>query len=532
MSLTPVHNDNLPEENLPTSMNSPPRSTSSLPPGVALDLRSQVSGPSGNLPPTIDPSLPRLPTSMNSVSLPPMTRPSVSLSEDDIEDEDDEDDDEENYDQSILDHEPSLDDVKRHDRYLERKIDYIVRIGSLYMSLNNGFLDRQQVIDWLFRANLYNTTAVLVFRNLSLIMNPMTIVNSDGENFVERFPMYFDVFCVTGPMTCIRTLLSKYRNLSEDQTAFLLGARVMISEERISDLSTIQFRFAMRAWPGEASPMMNASILAEDWITKLHHDTNLPQLVLKRCRDLNRNHQQYFKSAVQASYTSLMKELDHKGQCITLTQAEMREFEEVLPGVFDSALLSCTPEKFGLLRISDDILGYVLGFNIYQHRPSKKNLSDAIDEILRDGVEAYCTRMRAFNERHLRSQGTPCGESDTYVLGNEEDAMLEDVYSYPISDLMPYYTDKHLYIFTRREFKSLVANSENHWTREELPATVVATLRMRRSIAKEFGLPKSDIMSTLIANLLESTTSPPEQKHTCPHGHRQVLNLNQGCASQ
>lgn len=222
-----------------------------------------------------------------------------------------------------------------------------------------------------------------------------------------------------------------------------------------------------------------------------------------------------YKIYEQLAYTLYAEHLPH-----TITKRHVDELAELFPNLIPHDILQLSREAFDIYQEIDPIKqGYLLGFPIHYHIPSKKQIYQALHSLSMMGVDQYCNTKRGEWSNNTK-------EHSLYNIHNDEDVCYEKIDNYLPFDVVEYIEGDQIYRFSRREFETLITGKINTWRNCELPDTILLEIKKRSIISKYHSLPDAQRWEMLICKnykidstneLMNSFTSISDSPHSFEH---------------
>ena len=177
-----------------------------------------------------------------------------------------------------------------------------------------------------------------------------------------------------------------------------------------------------------------------------------------------------------------------------LSREEIKEYDELFPGLISSEILNCTDFRYEMKKLSLTQQSYVLGYPIHKYVPSEEIIEQSIKLVEDIGIDGYCDKIIDQNKRNMSDHSemiNPLGLSQDIKFANEQNVLTENVYDYNNFDVVRYYIDSHVYFFTRPEFGKIANSKKNVWTNSVIPLSVLSEIVNRLEIEILYDLPKS-----------------------------------------
>jgi hypothetical protein len=268
------------------------------------------------------------------------------------------------------------------------------------------------------------------------------------------------------------------------------------------ELSSIMACYQARVpseWPVSAITK-NQMYLASDWLEPLEYDDQLPQLVVARIRRLKVVLPLFYFDTLHSRYSVVVNAMYEKHSLVHLSLADIQFLLGEFP-LFDSSQLD--DARYKLLLMDVVLAGYYLGLPIHIEEPTRERIQQAYSKYRELGVDAYCAGVTAANQRAVLS-----ALRTGLLAGNEENVLMEPVWSYSPYDIVVQVHGKHYYTFTRPEFKDILVKKKNYWNNRDMTPQQLAYIRGRLGV----GLPKSRPLRQLLDEM-DGETEEVEENH-------------------
>ncbi len=241
-----------------------------------------------------------------------------------------------------------------------------------------------------------------------------------------------------------------------------------------------------------------------EYLEPLHqyHSSSFIDILIKRCKYLKYEADIYWNKIAKNMYFGIVENKFLRNMNITKKQLE--PLVEIFGDMISSDITEMPDLIFNLKNLHMVDQAYVLGFPIHKHIPSQEVINNAIEKLNDIGIDLYADMIEKFNKDSLNLIINPiCNKN--IPLANDEDALKENIFCYNNFDLVYNYTETHLYIFTRPEFKTLVEQNKNIWTNEPLKINVLNTVYSKIELARDFGLPSPATIKDLLIKVESGT---------------------------
>ena len=220
--------------------------------------------------------------------------------------------------------------------------------------------------------------------------------------------------------------------------------------------------------------------------------------VVARCESLLNNFPEYWERVAKPLYKDLVTK---NMEFLSLDKKTVTFWDKLFPNIFPEKIMKARNVSLMLHSYSTEIKAYILGFPIHEYIPSSQSLEKSIDKLNELNIEEFC--------KSLGGQKEEGGQKEKYLEGNTQDSFLNNFEEYNRFDVVEYFTDNkgqlYRYRFSRPEFKILLKNGLNPYTREPLPEFLIENINNRNGIAEIYGLPPSATLSDLLQQVENGT---------------------------
>jgi hypothetical protein len=214
---------------------------------------------------------------------------------------------------------------------------------------------------------------------------------------------------------------------------------------------------------------------------------------VERCYYVKVNSPNYFYK-LKKEYNKILENFDDK-TFEKLSIEKIKKSYYAFPEYF-SSLIPSLDEKWIRLAVYPLVVrAYILGFDINKYIPTRYEVDEEFNKLLKIGVDEYCKQ----NKKYAYN----LDETQEYEIMNPEDTICENPMDYNQFDRYDYLDKNKVYRFTRPEFKRILEDGLNFWNKCELPKNVLDTMKMRNIIATTLRLPPSDTKKNLIEKACE-----------------------------
>lgn len=246
-------------------------------------------------------------------------------------------------------------------------------------------------------------------------------------------------------------------------------------------------------------------LLRCDWIEMfdlVYHPSFLNNL-LDRCKDIAQQIPAYWQ-VMADKYKKYLTKCFKEG--LIFPSKELPTcIKEVFPDFFPYASDFFSDLAWFIYLLPLRLQGYLLGYPIHHRVPSHEELIPSLLIISKDGIDGYIARYKAGLVDSLKQPPNPVfGSISDLDQVNTKDSLEEDIFDYPIFDIIPFFENNKIYYFTRPEFETLYEKKKNIWTNVDLTSNMYHLIAMRETLAEKLYLPPSAPMKDLLENVTES----------------------------
>ena len=412
--------------------------------------------------------------------------------------------------------------------------DEIIRYGSVYYAIRNGWATAQKILERLTRLPVSDETLIAYYhvcKKIDLIEQRVS-----GEHFLTLVddPGYFAVYVFSKGQV-------PFPGLTSEQSVAQINSNLAISLHKLhndqdfkakmyaicnkfesiplyqitddllplivkSQSTTFSPYVATLKQEKQAKAFFQADELQS--ITRMKLENKL-SLGLERALLLKERATRYWEQFQLPLYEKFVIDLIKTGDVGKLTDDELDLLPKVFPGVFDGTFEILNEISRKIFLLPTVVQHYVLGLPI-NDGILKDQVKEALIEISARGEKEYIDRI---NE-HQTCFSTPEYPFTTRAetVRNTEDVLGESIFSYSPFDIVSYLSGNNRYFFVRREFENLLKTKKNHWTQEELPEGVLAEIEKREEMAKLLNLPPSGTIFDFLTRIENDTLYQSEFK--------------------
>jgi hypothetical protein len=240
--------------------------------------------------------------------------------------------------------------------------------------------------------------------------------------------------------------------------------------------------------------LMNEYYIRTDWFEKYVAIKNFSYIqFFNRCQYLQKNAPLYFEK-FKFKFQSIMNHIK---------LYELEKFDkkflllinDIFPDCFSKHLSTCEEKYIKLCIYPIHIRAYILGFPIERYIPSKEEVDEKIELLMKLGIDEYvkgCNR-KSLNNLYVSDEN----------IANPEDTLCEDPMNYYAIDRYDLLQNNKIYRFTRKEFEKLLEDKKNFWNHCTLPEHAIATITVRLNMTDTMELPECDTAVNLLNKAIE-----------------------------
>jgi hypothetical protein len=375
--------------------------------------------------------------------------------------------------------------------------------GSVELALTEKFITVEGLLEWLSTCNLMDYTIELAYNAVCKRLNPNLHYLNDGVHILAKVPKLAPIAVIYELDPRIKNRkdgdgdeLWKYvfETLASTKTSFNVRQRCILLCKGTGNATflrnnlTLLYGAGFRPEiPGLSNDQINVALLRMDRTDKLRSTGTLAKHMLTRLSYMQQFAPIYYAEVAYKHYYKVALFLHKEKLLSNLTKEDLRIFDNFFESIIDRRLLSYDKLCYSIASMTNDVAGYVLGFPIQTFIPNDEQIHDAIRLLLDKGKDGYCEYIKQLN----KSCGLPVGPfTDIHAdLVNEQDVFGEDIENYVAFDIVAFRDAKHIYRFTRLEFKQIIQSKKNPYTNDWLPASMINLIKSRVATARELGLP-------------------------------------------
>jgi hypothetical protein len=386
-----------------------------------------------------------------------------------------------------------------------------VHFGSVALSLQTQIFDPISLMNYLVKEPLSIRTKV-AYKLLCDQLHPHKHYLADGSHFLIHQPNYLMIAMYYNLDLTVPTQINEPDSLLIDQLC-----EPLIEAQQDKDLqeetnliaagsgtvsyvvkhSTTYFLARNFAYIKQFTAHdMNLRLVDADWPEKFRYNEQLPKLIVKRIKYLQQHAPLYYSTVAQKIYHAVISKLYKDNFFSRVSKKQLSTINKNFPNIIDPVILTYDDLCYKVSLLGNEIAGYVLGFPIQNMIPTKEQIREALQILIKMGVHKYVEQIRNYVKlTYTPIIPIPC-QNISYP--NETDVITEEIDNYVPFDIISYQVGTHMYRFTRAEFPELVKSKKNPWTNDWFPATILATIVARNNAAKELGLPPARPLTEML----------------------------------
>jgi len=378
-----------------------------------------------------------------------------------------------------------------------------VRYGSVELALTENFVTVEGLLEWLAICENIDYTIDLAYNAICKRLGPNLHYLNDGVHILAKMPKLALIALVYGLNPAIADRKGEggaglwtylLPNMAEMKVSLKLQQKCMLLRKGLGSNSFLRKNLVLLYGagfrpeiPGLSNDQINEALLTVDRTDKLRSSGKLAKHVLVRVSYLQQFAPNYYAEVAYKHYHKIALFL-HKEKLLTnLTKEDMRSFDNFFQGIIDKRLLTYDNLCYNIANMTPDIAGYVLGFPVQDFVPNEEQIHDAIQLLQGLGKDGYCEHIKQLNKTYRFPVG-PFTDIQADLV-NEQDVFGEDIENYVAFDIVAFRDSKHIYRFTRLEFKQILDSKKNPYTNSWLPASVLNLIKSRVMTARDLGLP-------------------------------------------
>lgn len=400
------------------------------------------------------------------------------------------------------------------------KIRESVEFGSIYLALDRKLFTHTALLEWLTTVPLTEETQI-AYKAVCMKIPPIEQYLADSWHFLVKKPEYTSlaVNYDFNPEAADRKdskdhnpivahLCEALMRLNGDADLRKLSALILSGDGAASFIrSKLTTCYKARCFPHLrriSANEINVSLVQADWPTKFRYNENLANLILQRVAKLQEQAPVYYAEVAFQAYNKVAVKLNKDKLLTRLTRDELITFNTFFPGIVDTRILGYSPLAYKIALLGNDVAGYVLGFPIQNMIPGETQIHQAVTFLTEKGADDYAAFIRDYVVKTYIPV-LPFPEEAPPIFPNDTDVMFENIDNYAPFDIIACQIGPHIHRFTRGEVDQLLETKRNHWNKEWLPPTVLATLSARQKAAKELGLPPARPLREMLDRVEKGT---------------------------
>lgn len=343
-----------------------------------------------------------------------------------------------------------------------QKLYECVYVGSTELALNTRFVSSSELIEYLSSQEI-STATIIAYRSL----------------------------CNYGCLEQVCEKLPKYKPYSDNllNGVFITNGNELLKMLNIGDTTVDQ---------------ENLEALLDDNLEYFKYNVTFVKMLLLKFQYFNISAPLYFTGVMIPLYKPIFEKIVQCGLLTTLTQKQLKYYNDFYPGMVDVKKLSYDDLCYKISNMDNEMAGYILGFPIHEFIPDNSQIEDALMRLQKLGKEEY-----------IKSLDTGNYHGSNFVYANNEDVLMVKINKYLPFDIFYYRSGKHVYRYTRPEFKQIINTKKDFWTNNPLPISILKSIEARYNAAKHLGLPKAKA-ALRIYQELEHEINESKHKFTSP----------------
>lgn len=443
------------------------------------------------------------------------------------------------------------------------KVEEIINIGSIYLSLKSKYITGYEVLQYLY--HFHNLSEDKEDKNVSIDklnayrfacdeIHPneqyISIKDKDSDDkyhfiYLCPYSQYIGIFLTYDtdlylPVSKSRTdtishiLIPKLKELHKDHLQseyyrFLIGDitfNIPVNETFFDEgfffNNNNVIDIIIRC---DYNDIYDLRIIKNDFIYKIKQydkfnkiDNNFINAVIIRCNYLAEIAPNYWKNVVYKKYLSFFEEaflyinveipINESNQEITplIKSSDLQPLKILFPTLINDKILNLSPLAKEIYFMPFIVKCYYLGLPFEYMVLTEQNILDKLYNLSTNGIQKYYDEFLIINKRRYQNNNITnlFVEENNLLLGNNQDTLYEDPLSYSPFDILKYIDGNHLYYFTRPEFKKLVDMNKNIWTNKTLSGMFGISLKSKIIMEQYYKLPVPQPLNDLLQTLESS----------------------------
>lgn len=363
-----------------------------------------------------------------------------------------------------------------------------IRYGLVYSAYNLGLIDSKEILKHL-QTTPVTTQTLLAYQHLLLHDIDQNI---EGEHFIINAPMEYGALYMTkyeeegdlGPYL--------YKGILKMSTDFKFRNKIMILGGELVGINKEDIPLAIQARnkhvlqfkiKNEDFEAIFNALVATDWfeekdLLKAFYNHQFFENLLEMCSD-KKELPDYWEK-ISSHYKSLVEYIFENSLLIPNVKYP-KLIADLFPDFFSFPIDKLTEKEWFIYQSPSHMQGYLLGYPIYMMNPTREELLKDLFYISEKGIDDFSSQLR---EKHKSYW-----ESFSKKLFNEEDTLHEDIFSYPLFDVVGICYRDGIWLITRPEFKNILELDRNPYTNSPLGWVEKLPIIMRDVIAETYMIP-------------------------------------------
>jgi len=382
-------------------------------------------------------------------------------------------------------------------------LEQTLEFGSFFDTLYTGEVRVVDVLELIASKPVTDAT-IYAYRAACQYMSPSKHILKNGKHFLEQvpYPEYAALYAklhgdftilppslankLIGDLNNMPHLLERMSLLCTSLPVFFINDDFMYINDAIA-CRTIQRSdlYAMIEMTDKAPSV--SRFINHDYLTMISlYPPVYQDELLDRAELLSSKAPQYWERVAKPYYAiSIRSTLLTDG--IKFSYPQAMRLIKLFPNLLPSWYSDLSEEAWSLLSLTAIQRAYCLGFQIEDGEVSESELKEAMLTLSTKGIDSYCQLVSARNLEQTKNCYHTHLQQVTIV--NEEDTLCEKPEDYSPFDIACLRQGKHLFRFTRPEFKTLIDSKVNPWNKEQLPVLFLLQLYNKLSMATIAQLP-------------------------------------------
>lgn len=389
------------------------------------------------------------------------------------------------------------------------KVEQVLKYGSIYQSFIQEFIDPNDVLLYLLDQEVTIRTMVAYY--FVCKFSETQVLKSDDPEINDRHFMelnqsiqYIAIYTIydysdSVPMN-VNLLIERKKSSMWNMMMNPQFSRQIynICGKNVNDDITAE-DISLAVLSRNMEVLLKNDITIQNWVSDDMVSMIDPEdvldnfnLILTRIKFLQEFAPLYWDDVAQPSYSKLMDKSNITPES-PISWKDLQSLQSFFPSVtFDIG----SELRFNIGKLSTIVQAYILGFPIHLYIPTTEQIQQTLNSLDELGVKEYAKTVYDRNRKWLEGDIYPGHPAPAIV--NEQDVLGNSVFKYSPFDIVKYYDDSRIYLFSRQEFDNLVKTRKNHWTNNELHGLTTLSLKTRSLMAYHGRLPKSQTLSKLL----------------------------------